>query len=207
MFFRAQKQQEICDLRNSKRQNRVAPTSVPSPIVLLMMLAQTARWLTPTEGELVRTPWDRPKWRANHCAVATHEGAAHGGSGAGDESGAVWVSLDLKEGAPEGPLRDSGAPETTPSWPKRGDECQKGPLARPKLVQDLSNEHERWECIRLKTVPHLEKGVRARCHGVVQWRKVCREPVVEGCGKKIDRNWPHHLQDSHDLLSQGPLGI
>ena len=93
------------------------------------------------------------------------------------------------KGVPEEPLR-----EPPLLRPEQGDEGQKSPFASPKFVQYLANKGERWKGICLKPVPHLEKSVRARCHGVVQGRKVNRETVVEACSEKTDRDRPHRLQ-------------
>ena len=90
--------------------------------------------------------------------------------------------------------------------PKRGNEGQKSPAASLKFVEPLANKGEWRKGTSLKPFPFLKECVRPHCHGVVQRRKINREPVVEGSGEEAGHHWPLRLQLVNHILSKGPFG-
>ena len=102
------------------------------------------------------TAGEKPAALVKRLKVSRHEAVAWGDPGRADEIEAGAGGRDGRAG----PLEEVRKPR--PQRPKRSHQRELRPLRLPELGQNPGNDGPWRKSIRLKTIPGLEKGVRAR---------------------------------------------
>ena len=89
--------------------------------------------------------------------------------------------------------------------PVGGDKRDLQILRLADLGEDIGNEDERREGIRLEAVPILAHNAGGQGLGIHHRGEIHWEPVVHGRGEEVDVDWPTAEEIPANLLAQSPF--